>query len=435
MVFKTFRINVIVYSLSFILFLLILPLFAAEEVTGIAAVVDNQVITKGELREQLDFLMLNGLLRPEDSLNIDSLKSDLLSQLINKKILLQYAQKESIDVAEEEINDMFEKALLDMKSRFPDEETFNQKLSEEGLSFEVFSENYKKQIGENLLLQKLMQKEFGTEMLVSDKEIEEFYQTNKDSFAEPQKIELAHILIIPKPSKDEENRIEKKIKELSLRLEFNEDFGELVRKYSEGTLKNKGGDLGFVTKQDLPPEIADAALSLNVNEITLARGRDGIYLFKCVAKRDNSSHLKRIFFSLRITSMDTLKALKLSKKVKQLASNEPDFSTLVNRYSDDIETKDKGGLLGEVYLEQLNPLFRDAVKNLEEGEVSNPVKTEFGFHIFKVLSKPNPRIPELDEMINIVKNFIIQKRTKKKTDELLKRILPDFYVKNFLKKN
>ncbi len=425
--------SIVIYSLTVILLLTTQAVFAEQKTASIAAVIRNQVITKGDLDEQFNFLMLNGLFPAEDSLKADSLKLVLLDELINKRILIEYARKESIEVVQEEIDDMFENALEDMKSRFPDEETFKQQLSKEGLSFETFKNNYKKQISENLLLQRLMQKEFGSEMLVSEKEILEFYQTNKDSFAQPQKVKIAHILIIPKPSKDEEARIENKIKEVSLRLEFNENFDELVKKYSEGNLKNKNGDLGFVTRQDLAPEIADAAFSLAIDQVTLARGRDGIYLFKCIAKKSNSSHLKRIFFNLRITSIDTLKAYKLAKKVEELAQNEVDFSTLVKRYSDDVETKDKAGLLGEIYLAQLNPLFRDAVKNLDEGGVSNPVKTEFGFHVFKVLSKPDPRTPELDEIKDIVKNFVIQKRTKQKTDELLKRILPDFYVKNFLK--
>jgi parvulin-like peptidyl-prolyl isomerase len=132
--------------------------------------------------------------------------------------------------------------------------------------------------------------------------------------------------------------------------------------------------------------------------------------------------------------MDTLRANNLSIKVKDLAKEGEDFSSLVKKYSDDIETIAKGGVLGEVYIDQLHPLFKDAVKDLEEGGISEPVKTEFGFHIFKVLAKPEPKTPELDEIKDLVKEFIIQKRTKEKTDELLERILPNFYVENFLKK-
>lgn len=428
------KIIFLVFSFYLLLLSFALPLSSTEEIAGIAAVVGNELITHGELNEQFQFLLLSGLIRPEDSLRMDSLRFDLLTQLINRRVLIEYAQEESIEVMEDEIEEMLEGALEEMKSRFPDEETFKQRLEEEGLSLETFKENYRKQIKENLLLQKLMQQEFGTEMFTTEKEIKDFYNTNRDSFAEPAKIEIAHILIIPKPSKNEEKRIEEKISEVLLRLEFNEDFGELAKKYSEGKFRNRGGDLGFVKKDELSPEIAEVAFSLGVDEVTLTRGIDGFYLFKCVRKRKDTHHLKQIFFKLKVASIDTLRTHKLALKLKEWAESGEDFANLAKKYSDDIETKDNAGYLGEVYLEQLHPLFRDAVKDLDDGEVSDPVKTEFGFHIFKVLSKPEPRIPELDEIKHIVKEFIIQKRTKEKTDELLERILPNFYVETFLKR-
>jgi peptidyl-prolyl cis-trans isomerase SurA len=421
--------------MGFILLFSILPTFAAEELDAIAAVVGNEVITKSEMTEQLQFLQLSGFIRPEDSLKMDSLEMDLLTQLINRRVLIEYAQEESIEVQEEEIEEMLEGALEDMRSRFPDDETFVQQLEKEGLTLQTFKQNYRRQLKDNLLLQRLMQSEFGAAMFVTEKEIEEFYSVNLDSFAEPLKIELAHILIIPKPSKSEENRVQNKINEVLLRLEFNEDFGDLAKKYSEGEFRNKGGDLGFVKKNDLPPEIADIAFSLKIDELTIARGKNGFHILKCIGKKTDACHIGRIFFAVKITTMDTLRANNLSIKVKALAKEGKDFSSLVKKYSDDIETIPKGGLLGEVYIDQLHPLFKDAVKDLEEGGISEPVQTEFGFHIFKVIAKPEPKTPELDEIKDIVKEYIIQKRTKEKTDELLEKILPGFYVYNFLKKN
>lgn len=408
------------------------PLTASEDLASIAAIVNNEIITEGELDEQFQLFVLSGVIRPEDSLRLDSLRLELLTELINRRILIEYAQQESIEVLPEEVEEMLENALEDIISRFPSEEAFLENLKQEGLTLALFKEYYQKQIRENLLLQKLMQKEFGSEMFVSEKEIKDFYAANRDSFAEPAKVELAHILLIPKPSKSEETRVQSKINEVLLRFEFNEDFADIARKFSDGPYRNKGGDRGFVKKEDLSPDIADAAFSLQPDEMTLARGLDGFYLFECAAKRDDMIHLRQIFFSMKIGSLDTLRALNLAKELKKRAASGEDFSKLVSRYSDDFETKDTDGNLGEIYLDQLNPLFRDAVKDLEVEEVSDPVKTEFGFHVFKIMAKPEPLIPELEEIENLVREFIIQQRTKEKTQELLERILPNFYVENIL---
>jgi peptidyl-prolyl cis-trans isomerase SurA len=408
------------------------PLLAGEDLAAIAAIVNNEIITEGELDEQFQLFMLSGIIRPEDSLKLDSLRLELLAELINRRILIEYAQEESIEVLPEEVEEMLENAIEDIKSRFPDEDAFLENLKSEGLTLQLFKEYYQKQITENLLLQKLMQKEFGSEMFVSEKEINDFYEVNRDSFAEPAKLELAHILLIPQPSKSEENRVQKKINEVLLRFEFNEDFAAIARKFSEGPYRSKGGDRGFVRKEDLSPDIVDAAFALGVDEMTLARGLDGFYLFQCTAKKEDMIHLKQLFFKVNIGSLDTLRAFNLAKDIKKRAESGEDFSKLVKRYSDDIETQDSDGNLGEVYLDQLNPLFRDAVKDLDIGNISEPVKTEFGFHIFKVLAKPEPEIPELEEIKDLVREFIVQKRTKEKTQELLDRILPNFYVENIL---
>lgn len=426
---------------SYLLFgfgILFLTLFACtvpgrgEELASIAAIVNNEIITEGELDEQFQLFMISGLIRPEDSLKLDSLRLELLTELINRRILIEYAQQESIEVLPEEIEEMLDNALEDITSRFPSEEAFIENLEEEGFSLALFKEYYRKQIRENLLLQKLMQKEFGSAMFVSEKEIEDFYEANRDSFAEPVRIELAHMLLIPKPSKSEEERVQEKINEVLLRFEFNEDFSTIARNFSEDLYRSKGGDRGFVKQEDLSPDIADAAFSLPVDEMTLARGLDGFYLFKCVGKKEDMIHLKQIFFKVHIGSLDTLRAFNLAKKLKKRAEAGEDFSKLVEQYSDDIETKETEGNLGEVYLDQLNPLFSDAVEDLDVGEVSEPVKTEFGFHLFKVIAKPAPMVPELEEIENLVREYIIQKRTKEKTEELLDRIMPNFYVENIL---
>jgi peptidyl-prolyl cis-trans isomerase SurA len=420
--------------LSIVLFLPSFSLSAAENTAEIAAIVGNELISEGELEEQLQFLFLSGIFRPEDTLKIDSLKLDLLDQLIKRRVLIEYAQKESIEVLPEEIDEMLELSIEDMKSRFPDEETFFKYLEEEGVTLLSLKENYKRQIEDNIFLQKLMQHEFGTEMFVTEKEIEEFYTTNRDSFAEPIRVDIAHIFIIPKPSKSEQNRIQNKINEVFLRLEFNEDFGSLAKRYSDGKMKNKGGDLGFVTKDDLPEEIADIAFSLPVGELTLAQGMEGFHLLKCVGEKDDKKHIKQILFKMKITSQDTVRAQNKANNIRKRALSGEDFTTLVKKYSDDIASIDSAGIIvKDNILDALPPLFRNAVKDLEEGGISEVVKTNFGFHIFKVVKKPEPRIPELEEIRNLVKEYIIQKRTKEKTDELLERIISDFYVENLLK--
>ena len=100
-----------IFILVGIIFLYSFHLFSAEDMAEIAAVVGNELITEGELEEQLQFLFFSGLIKPEDSLKIDSLRLDLLDQLIKRRVLIEYAQKESIQVLQEEIDEMLENSI------------------------------------------------------------------------------------------------------------------------------------------------------------------------------------------------------------------------------------------------------------------------------------------------------------------------------------
>ncbi|MCK4234808.1 hypothetical protein KAX75_10285, partial [candidate division WOR-3 bacterium] len=94
MIFRKSKIRLLLFTSLFLLLLPSLHLFAVENLAVVVAVVGNELITEGELNEQFQFLLLSGFIRPEDSLKVDSLKLDLLTQLINRRVLIEYAQKE-----------------------------------------------------------------------------------------------------------------------------------------------------------------------------------------------------------------------------------------------------------------------------------------------------------------------------------------------------
>ena len=109
-------------------------LVGSENLASIAAIVDNEIITEGELDEQFQLFVLSGIIRPEDSLKLDSLRLELLTELINRRILIEYAQQESIEVLPEEVEEMLENAIDDITSRFPSEEAFLENLKKEGIT-------------------------------------------------------------------------------------------------------------------------------------------------------------------------------------------------------------------------------------------------------------------------------------------------------------
>lgn len=152
--------------LFFILFISSSKYLGAEVVDRIAGIVGDQVITQSEIEEAMI------LLQERD-------KAKVLDHLIEHKLLVLDAEKETLEVKQEELEKAVEDAILNVRGRFPSDEKYELELSRSGITEEDLREKYTKEMRENLLIQKLFQKKFGKELAVSDMEAMDFYYNNR----------------------------------------------------------------------------------------------------------------------------------------------------------------------------------------------------------------------------------------------------------------
>ena len=227
----------------------------AEIAEKVVAVVNDEVITLTEL---------NGIVRPivfdnkskfegeEGKKKLKELKSDILKQMIEEKLISQEAKARNIEITKGEI----ENRLKDTKARFPSESEFEIALKNQGMTLDKLKERIK----ENLLAKRLIDQEVMTKVLIDDKEIEEFYKKHMEEFKEPDKIRVSHILI---KSKGDEQESLKKINDISVKLHSGASFSELAKKFSEDeSSRENSGNLGIIKRGDMVPEFEAAAFSL-----------------------------------------------------------------------------------------------------------------------------------------------------------------------------
>ena len=123
----------------------------------------------------------------------------------------------------------------------------------------------------SILAQELLKKEIQAKVKVTEEEVKEYYEKNKDKFKEPEQVRARHILIKVDPNADEKKwkEAEEKAKEIKKRIEKGEDFAKLAKEFSDdpGT-KNRGGELGFFTKGRMVPEFEAAAFALKPGEVS-----------------------------------------------------------------------------------------------------------------------------------------------------------------------
>jgi foldase protein PrsA len=215
---------------------------------------------------------------------VDQYGEAALNTLIADKIVELESDEQEIKVSDKEI----EKELQKLQESYEDEEAFNQALTSSGSSLESVKDNIKSY----LLTQKLLKER----VTVSDDQIKEYFEANKESFAQQEQVEASHILV-----EDEETA-----KEVKEKLDNGADFAEVAKEYSTDTSNaESGGELGFFAKGEMVAEFEEKAFSMAAEEISdPVKTEFGYHIIKVTDKKeakeavleDHKEEIKDILF-------------------------------------------------------------------------------------------------------------------------------------------
>ncbi|MEO0009803.1 MAG: peptidylprolyl isomerase, partial [candidate division WOR-3 bacterium] len=129
-----------------------------------------------------------------------------------------------------------------------------------------------------------------------------------------------------------------------------------------------------------------------------------------------------------LTRADTVRARRRANTVRGYALTGIPFDSLARIYSDDPETSKEGGYLGEFFLEGLMPPFDRVLAQLNTGDISEPVLSEHGFHIIRVIEKQPERLLTLGEMQDEIRNYLYQQEFSRRLRSYLDRIRREIFV-------
>ncbi|MBI5740630.1 MAG: peptidylprolyl isomerase [Nitrospirae bacterium] len=254
---------------------------AAVLLDRIAAVVNNEVITWSELRSALA-LEGKGFLEniPEKGKEeaIRGLEKDYVFSLIEAKLQLQEARKTGLDIGPAEIDG----AIEDIKKKFNlTDEALRNSLTAEGMNME----EYRTRLGEQILLSKVVNFEVRTNIVITDREIEEYYEANKDDLVSREKRRIRQIFFAAPKTGSGREAVEAKARDIIQRISAGEDFSKLASDFSEDRSRQFGGDLGHIVRGSALKEIEDAAFSLNTGEVSRPFwGPAGLHIIKLEEK-------------------------------------------------------------------------------------------------------------------------------------------------------
>ena len=397
----------------------------------IVAVVGSDVITESELQDALTLLEAQ-LVSPVPE---ESLKTQVLDQMIENRILVSQAKAETVQVTHDEIEEALGSSIGEIKSRFATEDEFYKELEKENTTIGELKKRYRDEIEDRLLVQKLVDKNLKRNIRVSDTDVRNFYDSKKDSIADqPPAVRLAHILIVPKPGKSAEERARNLINTILTKIERGVDFAQLARQYSaDEATASKGGDLGTIRRGQLQePEFERALFSMIPAEVTVAPSLFGYHIIQCIEKRDTAIRARHILIPVVATRSDTLEARSLAGSLVEKARAGGDFAELAKEYSDDAQTREEGGELGFFPVDDLFSPFDKVVSSMKPGEVSDVVEGDFGYHVIKLQERVEGRGATFEDVKDDLREILYQRELADAYDRWLERLKKGIYIEKRL---
>ena len=364
------------------------PADEIAKIDRIVAVVDQAVITENELADRIKIvtaqLEKQGTQLPPRNV----LEKQILERLINDRLQLNYASQTGIRVDDTQLDKTIERIAEQNKLQV---EEFKKALADEGISYRKFREDIRNEI----MLARLREREVDNRINVTEAEVDNFLTTQSSRAEAPDEFEVSHILIrAPEEGSPEElQKLKAKAEQALKELQGGADFAQVSAAFSDAPNALEGGALGWKTTTQLPAIFIDALKPLQKGQISpILRSPNGFHILKLTDRRGGSSplvveqtHVRHILIKLNEVVSESEGKSRMDNLHERLV-NGGDFAELARQYSEDGSAAN-GGDLGWVNPGDTVPQFEKAMNALQPGEISQPIRSPFGWHIIQVLER------------------------------------------------
>ncbi len=398
--------------------------FSQQKIDGIAAIVGNEIILISDINTALAQYSLqtktNIFANPDLA---QRLTQQFLHQMIDEKLLLIKAEEDTISADEERVDQVLQQQLDRMVQQVGSMKALEQYY---GSSITKIKKDFRKQISERLIIDKLRQKRF-SDIKISRREVEQFFQQYRDSLPkiEPT-VDISHILIQVKPSDESLQKAYQKISQIRQKLLNGADFSELAVKYSDDpSARSNKGDLGWVSRGNFVKEFEEAAFALKEGEISdIVQTQFGFHVIQLLERQGEKIHVRHILVQVQPTRQDEQRVVERLKEIRaKILSGEATFEEMALKNSDDPNVEKDKGHLGEYTVGNFQvQAFENVIKNLKPGEISEPFKTEFGYHIVRLNKRTEGREYSLEKDWQLIEQYAIDFKRNQKFREWLAKL-------------
>jgi peptidyl-prolyl cis-trans isomerase SurA len=429
-------------SLACALALAIVPVsHAAKEISTkgllldkVVAVVNDGVVLESELTEQTR--EIESRLRDQHVVlpAQDVLRTQVLDRLIVEEIQAQHAERAGIKVSDEQVN----AAMADIVKR--QNITLAQlpeRLTAEGIDYSQYRNELRREIARQIL----RQREVVSRIVVTPHELDQYIEQQKKTASSANEYNVSHILIaLPQDAKPAQLAAAMKLAhDVDDRARNGEDFSKMAVTYSQSETALDGGSLGWRKGTELPTFLADAIARMKPGEVSdVIQTPSGFHIVKLNEQRATGGpqiiqqlHLRHILLKTTEIEDDATVQQRLARWREQILSSKDEFEVLAKTYSQDPSSAVNGGDLGWEEPSTFVPEFASRSERLKVNEISEPFRTQYGWHIVQLLGKRD--FDNTNEAIRErAYTAMRDSRVEEATELWLQQIRDESYVENRL---
>lgn len=361
------------------------------ELDRIRAVVNEGVVLQSDLANAVDFFKIQARSAGQSIPPDDVIQQQLLEQLIQREVRRQHAARLGIAVDPGSINRTIEQIASNNNM---DTLRFRETLQQQGMNYDLFRKN----IEQDILLQRLIERDVQRRVRVSQQEIDDFVDAASNDAEQSLRYRIGHILIAASPSASNEQLAEatKRAEAVLALLSAGEDFAQVAAANSDGARALQGGDLGWRTIQELPEFLATAVVDLEVGGLAgPLRSDNGLHVVTLTDRqsgdltKQSETLARHIFIAGDSADIQTT----LANTRQRIISGTP-FAQMAKELSQDPNSADNDGELPWFTDGQMPPAMERMADALGTDEISQPFRTQFGWHIMQVLDRRESQVDD-----------------------------------------
>lgn len=362
-----------------------------EFIDGVAAVVNEGVVLKSQLRQQTATIIKRARSSdpPMQLPPANVLREQLLERLVLNEIQLQRADRIGLQISDAMLNESIGRIASQNGVRFEDMPGL---LAQDDIDYATF----RKELRDEITLEQLRRIDVGQRITVSPREIQQCLIDLEGNVAINSDYNLSHILISMSESATavQIEEAQEQAQDIYQQISDGAEFSEMAIRYSDAQTSLDGGSLGWMKGEQLPTLYTDVVAAMQAGDVSQPfRSSSSFHIVKVNDMRSaierseiNQVKVRHILISPNEIIDDETAKQRLNDALEKIGSGE-EFGELAKLLSDDPGSANNGGEMDWSGPGTFVPEFEEVVNTADIGVISEPFRTRFGWHVVEVMDR------------------------------------------------